>query len=289
LIRRFNHFLQSHRHGQFCWALSIHLGRRSIIGMQRRGMGMIPAGQPINDDLKARKFAELQARREPDMNTTVARAGWDGDKSSGWVDPIATNPEFAIPHDIRIDESQRASVLPTSDGLGARAGLIAVALITASGLTWLVISALPSPFASALGARSSGGLNSSAQIPASNKGGRLPISNAFVRDAVSATSRETAVGVAPLELKPSTDAQRRAERDLQAPVKLTPVPETRPTTIEGWTLREVMNGTAVLEGPNGIWHVTRGDTVPGVGRIVSIFRWGNHLMVATSRGLISAP
>jgi hypothetical protein len=29
--------------------------------------------------------------------------------------------------------------------------------------------------------------------------------------------------------------------------------------------------------------------VPGVGRIVSIFRWGNHLMVATSRGLISAP
>jgi hypothetical protein len=272
-------------------------------------MGMIPAGQPINDDLKARKFAELQARREPDMNTTVARAGWDGDKSSGWVDPIATNPEFAIPHDIRIDESQRASVLPTSDGLGARAGLIAVALITASGLTWLVISALPSPFASALGARSSGGLNSSAQIPASNKGGRLPISNAFVRDAVSATSRETAVGVAPLELKPSTDAQRRADsirkflkdaeqrltsirgntRDLQAPVKLTPVPETRPTTIEGWTLREVMNGTAVLEGPNGTWHVTRGDTVPGVGRIVSIFRWGNHLMVATSRGLISAP
>jgi hypothetical protein len=50
-----------------------------------------------------------------------------------------------------------------------------------------------------------------------------------------------------------------------------------------------MNGTAVLEGPNGTWHVTRGDTVPGVGRIVSIFRWGNHLMVATSRGLISAP
>ena len=27
-----------------------------------------------------------------------------------------------------------------------------------------------------------------------------------------------------------------------------PVPETRPTNIEGWMLREVTNGTAVLEG-----------------------------------------
>jgi hypothetical protein len=244
------------------------------------------------------------------MNTTVARAGWDGDKSSGWVDPIVTTTKFAHSHDIRIDESQRVFVLPDSDGFGARAGLIAGALITASGLTLLVISALPSPFASATVDRSSGGLNSSAQIPVSNKGDRLPIPNAFIREAVSASSRE-AVAVAPLELKHSSDAQRQADsirkflkdaeqqltsiraranaRDLQAPVKLAPVPETRPTTIEGWTLREVINGTAVLEGPNGTLRVTRGDTVPGVGRIVSIFRWGNRLMVATSRGLISTP
>jgi hypothetical protein len=268
---------------------------------------MVPARQPINDDLKASKFADLQVRREPDMNRTAARAGWDGDESSGWVDPIATKTRFACPHEIKIDESQRVFVLPTSDNLGARAGLIAAALITASGLTWFVISALPSPFASASVEKSIGGLNSSAQIPASNKGDRLPISKAFVRDAVSASSRETAVVVAPLEPKHSTDAQRQADsirkflkdteqqltstntRDLRAPVKLAPVPETRPTTIEGWTLREVMNGTAVLEGPNGTWRVTRGDTVPGVGRIISIFRWGNHLMVATSRGLISSP
>jgi hypothetical protein len=249
-------------------------------------MGMIPAGQPINEDLETRKVADLQARREPDMNRTGARF-----------------------YDIKIDESQRVSVLPTSDGLGARAGLIAgAALATASGLTLLVISALPLPFASASVDRSSGGPNSSTQIPASNKGDRLPIPNAFIREAVSASSRE-AVAVGPLEPKNSSDAQRQADsirkflkdaeqqltsirtnaRDLQAPVKLAPVPETRPTTIKGWTLREVMNGTAVLEGPNGTLRVTRGDTVPGVGRVVSIFRWGNRLMVATSRGLISTP
>ena len=30
-----------------------------------------------------------------------------------------------------------------------------------------------------------------------------------------------------------------------------------------------------------------GDTVPGVGRVDSIVRWGNRWIVATSRGLIS--
>jgi hypothetical protein len=71
--------------------------------------------------------------------------------------------------------------------------------------------------------------------------------------------------------------------------KRAPVPETRPTTIEGWMLREVTNGTAVLEGPNGIWRVKRGDTVPGVGQVESIVLWGKRWIVATSRGLISTP
>ena len=63
---------------------------------------------------------------------------------------------------------------------------------------------------------------------------------------------------------------RNASPPLHSPSKRTPVPETRPTTIEGWMLREVTNGTAVLEGPNGIWRVKRGDTVPG-GRVESMF------------------
>ena len=64
-------------------------------------------------------------------------------------------------------------------------------------------------------------------------------------------------------------------------------PETRPTTIEGWAIREVVGGTVVLQGPGGVWRVTQGDTVPGVGRIDSIVRWGSRWIVATTRGLIS--
>jgi hypothetical protein len=76
---------------------------------------------------------------------------------------------------------------------------------------------------------------------------------------------------------------------LQSRANLTPWPETRPTTIRGWTLRRITNGTAVLEGPNGIWRAMQGDTVPGVGRVESMVRWGNRVIVATSSGLISTP
>jgi len=65
------------------------------------------------------------------------------------------------------------------------------------------------------------------------------------------------------------------------------MPETRPTTIEGWTIREVVGGTVVLDGPSGAWRAAQGDTVPGIGRIDSIVRWGSRWIVATTKGLIS--
>ena len=76
---------------------------------------------------------------------------------------------------------------------------------------------------------------------------------------------------------------------LQSRTKLIPWPETRPTTIAGWTLRGITNGTAVLEGPHGTWSAMQGDTVPGVGRVELMVRWGGRLIVATSSGLISTP
>jgi len=70
---------------------------------------------------------------------------------------------------------------------------------------------------------------------------------------------------------------------------LEPAPETRPTTIPGWTVVDVRDGTAVLDGPDGIRMAARGDTIPGIGRIDSIVRWGSRWIVATTDGLIAAP
>jgi hypothetical protein len=80
-------------------------------------------------------------------------------------------------------------------------------------------------------------------------------------------------------------APKKSETRPQA--KLVPVPETRPTTIHCWTVRNVVDGTAVLEGPNGIWKAARGDMVPGLGRVESIVFWGSRWIVATSKGLIT--
>jgi hypothetical protein len=66
-------------------------------------------------------------------------------------------------------------------------------------------------------------------------------------------------------------------------------PETRPSTIPGWSVVEVRDGTAVLEGPEGVKMAARGDVVPGLGRVDSIVRWGNRWIVATASGLIATP
>jgi len=63
-----------------------------------------------------------------------------------------------------------------------------------------------------------------------------------------------------------------------------PAPETGPATITSWTVREVTNGTAVLQGPAGTRKVTIGDTVPGLGKVTSIVRWGNGWVIAMSAG-----
>jgi hypothetical protein len=84
--------------------------------------------------------------------------------------------------------------------------------------------------------------------------------------------------------KPAAVPRVREKKALNRP---TPTPDTRPTTIEGWTVRNVSGRTAVLQGPDGIRRVSVGDTVPGAGRIDSIVRWGNRWIVATSKGLIT--
>lgn len=103
--------------------------------------------------------------------------------------------------------------------------------------------------------------------------------------------RSSARGMREASAAPSRDVTTTSSISMQERAKIEPrltaVPETRPTTIEGWTVREVIGNTVVLQGPGGVWRVTQGDTVPGVGRIDSIVRWGSRWIVATPRGLIS--
>ena len=60
-------------------------------------------------------------------------------------------------------------------------------------------------------------------------------------------------------------------------------------TVEGWVLRDVANGGALIEGRHGsIYEVYAGDPVPGLGRIDAIRRQDGRWVVVTSKGLIVA-
>jgi hypothetical protein len=216
-------------------------------------------------------------------------------ESQGTIDQIARplNTDPMRSHEIKIDKNYR---LLNSDE--SHAGLIVAALAASTIFALFAISALPWPFASTSGKRSASSLNlESTPALVSKKEDRLPTQgpnnqtdgqssaklpqNSNISSASANNHAKSSVSAAP--------ATSSIAKDPQARVKLTATPETRPTTIEGWTLREVANGTAVLEGPDGVRAVTRGDMIPGVGRVESIFRWGSRPIVATSGGLISTP
>jgi hypothetical protein len=56
--------------------------------------------------------------------------------------------------------------------------------------------------------------------------------------------------------------------------------------IPGFVLRDVYQGTALIEGRGGYREVQVGDALPGAGRVESIERQGRRWIVVTSQGLI---
>jgi hypothetical protein len=57
-------------------------------------------------------------------------------------------------------------------------------------------------------------------------------------------------------------------------------------TIEGWILRDVSHGSALIEGRTGLYEVYAGDPVPGLGRVEAIRRQDGRWVVVTPKGLI---
>jgi hypothetical protein len=74
-----------------------------------------------------------------------------------------------------------------------------------------------------------------------------------------------------------------------SPPPVPAAPATRPASppiVDGWVLRSVQNGTALIQGRIGLVEVQPGDSLPALGRIETIRRQDNQWVVVTSRGLI---
>jgi hypothetical protein len=100
-----------------------------------------------------------------------------------------------------------------------------------------------------------------------------------------ATPPAAAAAAAPVAAKDTTGSISPPAAAASAAPK---VEVGRLPTVEGWTLRDVINGSALIEGRQGIFEVYAGDPVPGLGRVDAIRRQDGHWVVVTSKGLIVA-
>ncbi|AWN45569.1 hypothetical protein DK419_03895 [Methylobacterium terrae] len=67
-----------------------------------------------------------------------------------------------------------------------------------------------------------------------------------------------------------------------------PADKAKSATIEGWVLRDVYDGMAMIENrKRRLVEIGPGDTLPGAGRVEAIERRGRSWVVVTSKGLIT--
>jgi hypothetical protein len=269
--------------------------------MQAEAASRRPTEPLRSQNLSASSLASSSGRDRPTAPSATSKGTANLNRGLGpppiaQVNATRSQAAFARDREIRIDKRDRVVVAPARDVTRHGVTIITGALLLALALCLGWIAGLYSDSLFIKPASLSvEKVTSSADPPdASAESERLTLqgssanTNATATIRAHETSKRGAQTSESLLTKQAISApQPPAVERTKVSTKPAPVPETRPTTIEGWTLLEVKGGTAVLEGPNGVWRATRGDTVPGVGKIDSIVRWGSRWIVATSRGLIS--
>ena len=226
-----------------------------------------------------------------DREPSTFESSWSGNVIAGqWREQSASLWNFL--------KSDRDQVLVVREPFGDRARaavLVAAALVASFGLGWagglnwpqfaselgLVVVAqkeTPSPRISE--ARSSGRIEGPRKTASASESPAIVGSIPKPSVLLPGGARPAAGPVSQANAGPSAAAIAMRQ-------PLVAAPETKPATIPGWTVVEVRDGTAVLEGPEGIRMAARGDTIPGLGRVESIVRWGNRWVSATASGLIA--
>jgi hypothetical protein len=111
------------------------------------------------------------------------------------------------------------------------------------------------------------------------------LSEAVDKLRVASAAAPAAVATAPATAKEVTGS---VSPPATAPATPPKAEVARLPTVEGWVLRDVANGVALIEGRRGIYEVYAGDPVPGLGRVDAIRRQDGRWVVVTSKGLIVA-
>jgi hypothetical protein len=110
--------------------------------------------------------------------------------------------------------------------------------------------------------------------------------------AATTTAAATSTSTKEKDVTGSTTPQQAAAAPaVPAPAPVPAAPKTevaRLPTVDGWILRDVARGGALIEGRRGMYEVYAGDPVPGLGRVDAIRKQDGRWVVVTSKGLIVA-
>lgn len=93
------------------------------------------------------------------------------------------------------------------------------------------------------------------------------------------------------DLSPSTtgslNRQKTVEAVLEAKSDRALLAIDRQSRFQRYVIHRATSESALIEGPEGVWWVTPGMTLPGIGQIISIERSDNGWVVLTSETMIS--
>ncbi|WP_455965408.1 hypothetical protein [Methylorubrum aminovorans] len=106
---------------------------------------------------------------------------------------------------------------------------------------------------------------------------------------IAALEKKSQAAATPVSPKPEVKTEAKAEPRMPEPTQTGSLPDKPKTeTLEGWALRDVYDGVAILEDRRRrLVEVGRGDAVPGIGRVEAIERRGRQWVVVTRQGIIT--
>ena len=109
--------------------------------------------------------------------------------------------------------------------------------------------------------------------------------------ATPAAAAAVAVAAAPVPATPAPAVAKEVTGSVSPEGTAANAPKVevaRLPTLEGWVLRDVARGGALIDGRRGIYEVYAGDFIPGLGRVDAIRRQDGRWVVVTTKGLIVA-
>src|SRR4029453_11610933 len=102
--------------------------------------------------------------------------------------------------------------------------------------------------------------------------------------AAQASTTTAAATPAPAKDVTGSIPQQQAAAAVAPTPAAPPKPEVaRLPTVEGWVLRDVANGSALIENRRGMYEVYAGDPIPGLGRVDAIRKQDGRWVVVTSK------